>query len=376
MVGKGIAIVGVVIASESLLAVSCGGSGATGGSVDDGAVDSAAVDSSLPNVGATDAPSEVAESSLAPDAREGDARVVIDASIGEASAMDAMTVDVPAMDAMTYASGMDAMTVDATALDGAIVDGTPADTMPPDAATDAATGNAVPLGPDSNGYLGPSSNALGIDGPWYAFGDDWGANGAPPGVCETKGLHAASACSTITFPPPASPSDAGDGGVASTFPQSTPGTMCLSGTAARVLGADYSNMFGIGIGLDFNNPSGVRMPYDATAHKVTGFSFTVSGIPAGASVRVELPIPATDATGDAWSFTILADGAYTVDLSTAPGDPHGLRPAFAPTGTQPPFDATQVESFQFHVPTNPAAATMIPASSPLCVSALQAIVGP
>jgi hypothetical protein len=59
------------------------------------------------------------------------------------------------------------------------------------------------------------------------------------------------------------------------------------------------------------------------------------------SVRVELPIPATDAIGDAWSLTLLADGQYTVDLSTAATDPNGLRPAFAPTGTQPAFDATK-----------------------------------
>jgi hypothetical protein len=277
--------------------------------------------------------------------------------------MDAMTAD---------ASATDAITADASIADGTTVDGTTPDAMPPD----ATTVTAVPLQPDANGFLSPSSNPIGIDGPWYAFGDGWGLNGAPPGVCETTGNHPASACSTITFPPPASPSDAGDGGFTSTFPQSTPGTMCLSGTAAKVLGSDYTNMFGIGIGLDFNNQTGVKMPYDATAHNVTGFSFTVSGIPTGGSMRVELPIPATDASGDAWSLTILADGTYTVDLSTASSDPYGLRPAFAPTGTQPPFDATQIESIQFHLPTTATAATVIPAASPLCVSALHAIVSP
>jgi hypothetical protein len=379
MVGKRIALVGVVIASQSLLAVSCGGGTATGVSLDDGSADSPQADSSVSNVGATDAPSEAVESSSAADARETDAHAVVDAPTAEASVMDvatvdalAMTVDAATMDAISADdSPMDAMTVDVT-VDGGAADGTTPDAMPPD----AATVNTIPLVPDANGFVGPSSNSIGIGGPWYAFGDGWGLNGAPPGVCETTGLHPASACSTITFPPPASPSDAGDGGLTSTFPQSTPGTMCLSGTAAKVLGADYTNMYGIGIGLDFNNQAHLTMPYDATAHNVTGFSFTVSGIPTGAGLRVELPIPATDATGDAWSFTITTDGTYTVDLSTAAGDPHGLRPAFAPTGTQPPFDATQVESIHFHLPTTALAATVIPAASPLCVSALQAIVGP
>ncbi len=249
---------------------------------------------------------------------------------------------------------------------------------PPPASGDSAApanGTLVPLAPDANGYLGPASNSVGIQGAWYAFGDDLGTNGAPPGVCETKGMHPANTCSTITFPPPASASDAGDGGLVSTFPQSTPGTMCLSGTVAKVLGSDYTNMFGIGIGLDFNNEGGVKMPYNATASHVVGFSFTLSGVPMGASVRVELPIPATDGNGDAWSYTASTDGPYTVDLSTTAGDLHGLKPAFTPPmgTTQPAFDATKVESIQFQVPSDITAA--IPVAK-LCVSNFQAIVGP
>ena len=230
--------------------------------------------------------------------------------------------------------------------------------------------------PDPNGYLGPSSNSVGIQGAWYGYGDAWGTNGAPPGDCVVKGMHPASACSSITFPPAAMASDAGDGGYASTFPQSTSGMMCLSGTAAKVVASDYSNMFGIGIGLDFNNQGGVKMPYNATANKVVGFSFKIAGIPTGASVRVELPIPATDASGDAWAMTVNSDGAYTLDLTTAASDPHPLKPSFTSTGTQPAFDATKVESIQFHVPTNTSAAITIPDSNRLCVSDFQAIVSP
>jgi hypothetical protein len=229
----------------------------------------------------------------------------------------------------------------------------------------------MPLLPDPNGYIDPSSNSIGVQGAWYAYGDDWGTNGAPPGVCESTGMHASSVCSSITFPPPAV---LADGGYTSTFPQTTAGTMCIAGTAAKVVGGDYSNIFGIGIGLDFNNQGGVKMPYSATANKVTGFSFHISGIPTGASVRVELPIPATAASGDAWSITALADGDYIADLTTVASDPHPLKPSFTSTGTQPPFDATMVQSIQFHIPTNVTAAITIPMSTMLCVSNFQAIV--
>jgi hypothetical protein len=237
---------------------------------------------------------------------------------------------------------------------------------------EAAAGTAlVSIAPDPNGYVGPSSNSLGIQGAWYAYGDDWGTNGAPPGNCESMGMHAKSACSSISSPPPAV---LADGGYTSSFPQTTLGTMCLAGTAAKVVGGDYTNIFGIGIGLDFNNQGGVKMPYNATMNGVIGFSFHIQGIPSGASVRVELPIPATAASGDAWSITAMTDGDYIADLTTATSDPHALKPSFTSTGTQPPFDPTMIQSIQFHIPTNITAAVVIPSSTMLCVSQFQAIV--
>ena len=239
----------------------------------------------------------------------------------------------------------------------------------PSSQIEAAAGTMfVPIVPDANGYIGASTNSLGIQGAWYAYGDDWGTNGAPPGNCETMGMHATTACSSITSPLPAMMAD---GGYTSSFPQMTPGTMCLSGTAAKVVGGDYSNMFGIGIGLDFNNQGGVKMPYNATANNIIGFTFQISGIPTGASVRVELPIPATAASGDAWSIKALVDKPYTMDLTTMTSDPNALTASFTATGTQPPFDATMIQSIQFHIPTNVTVAVTIPM---LCVSNLQAIV--
>jgi hypothetical protein len=131
----------------------------------------------------------------------------------------------------------------------------------------------VSISPDANGFVGASSNSVGVQGAWYAYGDGWGANAAPPGDCETKGMHMPSECSSITFPPPATETE---GGYVATFPQTTPGAMCLSGTAAKVIGTDYSDMFGIGIGLDFNNPGGAKMPFNATAANVVGFSFNIT----------------------------------------------------------------------------------------------------
>jgi hypothetical protein len=226
------------------------------------------------------------------------------------------------------------------------------------------------LAPDANGFVGANTNAIGIEGSWYAYGDGWGPNAAPPGDCETVGMHMASECSSITFPPPAMESE---GGFVATFPQTTPGQMCLSGTAAKVIGTDYSNMFGIGIGLDLNNVGGTKMPYNATANNVIAFSFHIAGIPAGVSVNVELPIPATDPSGDAWSTAATTDGDYTVSLTTSGAQ--GLKPSFT-MAMEPAFDPTQIESIQFHIATNTAAATTIPDSTRLCVSNFAAVVKP
>jgi hypothetical protein len=244
-----------------------------------------------------------------------------------------------------------------------------------------APGGNTALMPDMTGYV--STTALGIQGAWYGYGDGWGTNGAPPGVCETVGTHPTSACSAITFPLPPSASDAGEGGAVAVFTQTTPGTMCLSGTAAKVVaclpadtactGMDYSNMFGIGIGLDFNNQLSVKMPYDAPTNKVTGFSFTITGVPAG-GVSVELPTTDTAAMGeDSYHITVPKDGAYTADL-TVGATTGELSPAFKlSTGTEPTFNASHLLSIQFHVVTSTTAA--IPVTN-MCVSNMTAIVSP
>jgi hypothetical protein len=231
---------------------------------------------------------------------------------------------------------------------------------------------------------------LGITGAWYAYGDDLGTNGAAPGNCETVGMHMASQCSLITFPAPAMDvtNDAGmDAGFLASFPPGGyPGApagapmnaMCLQGTGAKVIdgpGAtattpDYSNIFGIGIGLDFNNIGGNKMPYNATTNFVVGFSFTITGVPMG-GIRVEFPtVQTVSGFQDSWAYTVTADGTYTAMLATT--GLNKLSPSFnPPTGmTEPAFDPTMLYSIQFHVPTATSGPVMVPN---MCVANLAAI---
>ena len=243
----------------------------------------------------------------------------------------------------------------------------------------ASSGGGTALTPDPTGYV--SVTGLGIQGAWYGYGDGWGTTGMPPGVCETTGMHTTpGACSTITFPP-AGMANA-EGGVTATFPQTTPGTMCLSGTAAKVPACvagvsgctmfDYSNVFGIGIGLDFDNVMGVKMPYNAPMNKVTGFTFTISGVPA-TGIRVEFPTTDTNAMGsDSYAIAISKDGNYTADLKSGTAIPD-LSPSFTATPTQPAFNAANLLSIQFHVPTVTTSSITV---TNMCVSNLTAIVSP
>jgi hypothetical protein len=238
-----------------------------------------------------------------------------------------------------------------------------------DVATDTpSTGlSLVPLTSDSTGELTP--NRLSIAGGWYAYGDGWGVVG-PPGVCETIGMFAAAQCSTITSPLPMNSPGAMPG---MGFPQNPPGTFCLSGIAAQVIGnpPDYSNIYGIGMGVDLNHANIVKMVYDATAHGVVGFQFDITGLPAatGDEVRVELPTPETSADGFAsWGTSL---------TSSLPGGGKSVRVLFSElgqlfsSGTPPAFNPARLLSIEFHVPSVASGATVV---SDLCVSNLQAIV--
>jgi hypothetical protein len=222
---------------------------------------------------------------------------------------------------------------------------------------------SIALMPDATGFVAPvTALSPPIVGAWFAYGDGLGQNGEPPGNCDSAdaGKHTSAQCSSITFPPAPT-----DGGTA-TFPQMTAGTMCLSGTAAQVVGTplDYSNIYGIGMGLDLSNPSGTPAPYDAKQVGIKALSFTVSGLP-NAMVRVELTTPETDPSGDAWSYALTSNGPTTVDLTK-------LSPSF-PMAGEPAFDPSQIEAIQFHVATSPSAAAPV---TDFCISQLAVTVCP
>jgi len=220
-----------------------------------------------------------------------------------------------------------------------------------------------------------SSNYAGIVGCWYAYGDWYGsAVGAPPGAgdCGTNmGNFTVDQCSTVTTPVPGQP-----------FAPSAAG-MCTSGTIAKVIpmagstSPDYSAIWGAGIGFDLNNAgtadggTNEKLPWDATAHHVTGFSFHIDTPPTGGQMRVEFPTSADIGTTNIKSAYW---GGATANLSpfTKAGDyAFHFRDVGGPMYlTDPaPFDPTKILSMQFHIVANTSAT--IPFS--YCISNLSAL---
>ena len=103
---------------------------------------------------------------------------------------------------------------------------------------------------DDRGMVPPEGNALGVSGVWYSYGDQY----STPARCTEWGGHAPEDCSAVLSPPPLP---------ALAF-VNVDGRMCTAGEAAKVekcvVGAklpchdkaDYANMWGAGIGLDFD----------------------------------------------------------------------------------------------------------------------------
>ncbi len=223
----------------------------------------------------------------------------------------------------------------------------------------------VPLTPDPDG----SVDTLGIAGTWYVYSDGWGSDGNPEGgVCESVGGFTPVQCSSIQFPRMPQMSF-----------QGPPGTFCLVGTAAEVIPMqgsttlDYSDIFGIGMGLDLDHPvNGVKSAYDATNYNVVGFQFDITGVPdgAGGEVRVELPTSETSSEDgyDSYGETLtnpLPDGGVGTQIL--------FRQAkqFFASATPTSFNPSQLYSVLFHVPC--VSGNKVPVSR-LCVSNLQAIV--
>jgi hypothetical protein len=132
----------------------------------------------------------------------------------------------------------------------------------------------------------------GVIGAWYAYGDGVGPNAnltttdVADSDCVSKGGFLPAACSQIATPVPGRP-----------FPPTDAATskQCTSGVAAIVMNkdgaADYADLWGAGIGLDFNNPggdAGVRGYFDLTPYQGIAFDFSADVLPNGL-IRVSFP---------------------------------------------------------------------------------------
>src|SRR6202142_1893088 len=164
----------------------------------------------------------------------------------------------------------------------------------------------VPLTPTSTGFVDDRTNS-GVVGAWYAYGDSAGVAANVNGTdfadsdC-AKGGYTMDQCSQITTPIPGQP-----------FAPDATGAMCTQGTAAKVLTsttgttANYSDLWGAGIGLDLNNLGGdsgvLKGVYDLSKYVGVGFDFTGTLIPTN-KIRVNFPF-----TGEHGTDSPFWDGA-------------------------------------------------------------------
>lgn len=209
-----------------------------------------------------------------------------------------------------------------------------------------STTGGVTIVPAEDGWVDMTSNTLGIQGAWYAYGDAY-----DEAKCINNGWTA-DQCSRIDTPDP----------LGMSFPN-TGGAMCTSGEVAQVLtkegetDPDYSNMWGAGIGLDLNNAGGegaVKMEWDATAAGVTGVAFDIDMV---APLRVEFPMTATEGHVDGSNYW----GAS----SSWPNSPimAGHNELYWGAVHHPndavPLDPNNVKilGIQFHVPANTSSST-------------------
>jgi len=222
----------------------------------------------------------------------------------------------------------------------------------------ASGGSGIVLIPSATGFL-DGTNMAGVLGAWYAYGDNYSSTGVSGmGDCEVKGMHAPATCSTFdsSVAQPGSP-----------FAPTADNAMCTKGTAAMVVNdstgaADYSNMFGAGIGVDLNN-AGVdggtgKQPYNATAHGITGISFSIDMVP-GNNLRVEFPTSlspgVTDINGAYWKGSMMGS-PVKMGMTNVIHWADVEKPFYLTSSLNPYFDPTKILSIQFHVYTNATAA--------------------
>ena len=231
----------------------------------------------------------------------------------------------------------------------------------------------IPLTPSATGSVQyPPSKLFGS---WYPFADSIGPNPTSSSIdiensdCVKNGQFMASQCSMVTSPIAGQPF----------APDPSTGAMCTSGVAAMVLpasngGYDYGDLWGAGIGLDFDNPgadASAKVPWNGSAYTGIGFDITGGEIPIN-QVRVLFPFVGQHGS-DApyWDGETLEHSPLTTNTTVAihwtdVAGPYYLTQATPPV-MPPRFDPTQVLSIQFQVFTN----TTSPTPYSFCVSNLR-----
>jgi len=241
---------------------------------------------------------------------------------------------------------------------------------PADPGTGASTGtNNVPITPSDTGWVEAVDNELGIQGSWYPYGDRYGA-----AKCMNVGLHALDECSLVTAPePPPAMGFPNQGGMLCTTGETAVILPCMPGvTTSGCPTSDYSNMWGAGIGFDFNanegapDGDGAKHTWNPADHGVTGISFELDKVPPP-GFRVEFPMVLLDSEA---MLVSLPSGATTDDHPD--GAPYwGANSSFGNspvvvspqvnvvrwdavkkpgTATTYVFDKARLLGIQFHVP--------------------------
>jgi hypothetical protein len=151
---------------------------------------------------------------------------------------------------------------------------------------------------------------VGAQGAWYPYGDQYGS-GPGDSKCTKIGMHMPIECAQITSPPPPPAMGfANVGGAMHTTGNvepilACPANLMTSGCPTN----DYSNMWGAGIGFDFNadgaitNADGTTTPgakhvWDPDMYGVIGIAFTITGTPLNFRVEFPMQLNADEASRD------------------------------------------------------------------------------
>jgi hypothetical protein len=162
------------------------------------------------------------------------------------------------------------------------------------------------LVPNTTGWVDhvDACNNVGVQGLWYAFGDQYKGGSRGP-TCLILGQHHPAECAQITTPDPtqmAFPNINGEMQTAGTVDQVLP---CVAGSMAATIptsgcpgggaagGYDFASMWGAGIGFDFNRG---ELPPEGEG---TVYTFDTSRL-----LGIEFHVPTTTAEGPAYDFTI------------------------------------------------------------------------